>query len=236
MKKYFLDRCLKLVPEELTGISRKKFLQLAEVMFSDRVELTKKTLAVTVFLRWRNAFFKDYQLIEFTKTVDWLFDAENNTEFNLVKYIKIGGKKYYGPVTFLHKVSWGTFRNTADYFELFELKQEEQFLNKGIALLFPAEDFEKHAIRIGKLKMSVRLAIYWNWILMITYLAEIYPYLFSKSTHKTEEKKLHLWYNFMNDWLDFKVEDFAKKDRMPALEILQGLNLQMKASRERKKK
>jgi hypothetical protein len=238
MKEKFLYRCISLVPEDFDTIPAKKFIELTDIIFSNREELTKKTIAITLFLGWRTAWFKDYELIEFTKTVDWMFEPELKCEKTIIPFIRIGNKKYSGPERQLYNTDWGPFHNASDYLTIFEESNSLKHLDKAIALLYPSDDFYIHSERISKMPMPVKLAIYWNWILMINYLATIFPYVFKKSTKKQEEKnkKIHLWYHTMNEWLDYKVEDFAKKDNMPTMEILSSLNLQIKNFKEQKNK
>jgi hypothetical protein len=232
MKERFLNRSLDKIPVDFDVISRERFIEIATILFSRQADHRKKMIATITFLRWRAYFFKDYQLLELTKLVDWLFLPENMTERTIVNYVQIGLRRYYGPQKQMHNISWGVWRNVADYFELFEKSEKIEHLDKACALLYPGKDFEKHVKKIASLPERVKYAIYWNWVLHINHLAFSFPYLFRKSKSGKKSSKLHLWYEFMNEWLEFKVEDFKKKDDLMAMEVLSGLNMQMKHAKK----
>jgi hypothetical protein len=237
MNKGLLLNIIKKVPEGFEDVSQKQFIKLTDIIFSNKHELRKKMESLVVFLGWQLILFNDYQRLELSHLVDWLLFEDNKCEKTIVKSIRIRMKKYDGPIHKLHNITWGSFRNVSDYFELYEKNKDESFLDKGIALLYPDDDYDKQVERVSMLYPGTKMAIYWNWVLMITALADIFPYLFKKSAkNKEKSKRLHLWYNFMNEWLEFKVEEFEKKDKIPAMEILSGLNLQMKHSKEEKNK
>jgi hypothetical protein len=234
MNFHFLQKCIARIPVDFEHISAKKFIDLTGVIFSLQSDARKKMHALMIFLNWRAVFFKDYELVETTNLTEWIFSGENKTERVIIPYVGSFLRRYYGPKMQLHNIKWGVFRNVSDYFEMYEKMKEIRYLNSAIALLYPAKNFEKHKDYVNKLPVIVRLAIYWNWILMINYLAATFPYVFGKSKKK-QSKKLHLWYEFMNEWLEFKAEDFEKKDNLPAMEVLSSLNLQIKRAKEKEK-
>lgn len=235
MREQFLYKCMNCVPIDFDKMGTKDFRKLTDVIFSNEPEHRKKMIATLVFLKWRAYFFKDYQLVEFTNLVDWLFIPGNSTEKTMIPYFWHKGRRIFGPKDQLHHIKWGTWRIVADYFELYEKDQKLTYLTRACALLYPGRNYERQCLMFEKHDVALRLAIYWNWILHINAMAENFPYLFKKSKKAEKSKKVHLWYEFMMEWMDFKVEDFKKKDDLEAMEVLSSLNLQIKKAKEKEK-
>ena len=222
------------MPESFDGIRTKDFVSLAEIVFSCQEDHRKKMFATIAFLKWRAYFFKDYQLVEFTNTVEWIFGSDNSCERTIIRVVKNKFDKRYGPKNVLHEIPWGVFRNVSDYLSLFEHKKEEQYLDKACALLYAGKDFEKDVVFFSKVKKGVKLAIYWNWCLMLAAIYPMFPLLFKKSTKK--KTKPQLWYVLNEQMHDYNLPEIKKYDEFPCMEVLATMNLRVKGAKENNKK
>jgi hypothetical protein len=79
-------------------------------------------------------------------------------------------------------------------------------------------DFIKPVLGVTLYK---ELAVYFNFILMMAWLANMFPNVFKRASGST--KKTVYWKNILGAWMEFKSEDYHKKDMQGMMEVLDSL-------------
>lgn len=247
----FFERIAGKIPRSFDKLSERQFRKIAIALFSAKTKDLEKKVWIFLQLlgiRWINFRLKyrvrmldSDQLLELTRFTDFLF-KEGRSEKSFIESFWFRGKKYYGPAGKFTNINFGQFVEASDLLHQWRTRNEEYYLNKFIRVLYnhkrrtlamgaqaDACAMVKEANLFRKIPADVKIAIYYNWILMMNYLSEAFSEVFVR---KEGSNKAVFWVDLVSEWCQHVPENYDKKYELPLMQVLFALNKLNKAGKK----
>ena len=233
----FIIRITGKIPRTIDQLSKRQFIRVASALFSaDSLEIPKKIFILLQFLnvRWWSLRMKynllwldDDQALELSHYADFLFTTGLKTDCCLINKFWHKGSFYHGPWQKFTNITFGKFVETSDYLQLYQKNNDNDLLIKFVAVLYKLSNdmgqkgFQKRIIALTSMDPAVRIAIFYNWLLMLNYLHSLFPYVFSRKVGGTSSV---LWIDVVSEWSGHNPVDDDSKYAKPMLQVLHALD------------
>lgn len=238
---------LKRVARSIDDLECKDFINFAVYSFDKDVFMPAKAIMLLLCLlkiRWYHFLFKfrinrlnSNQIEELSEYAEKYTDISKLTSDKcFIPFLRIRGKKYYGPNMKFTNITFGEFTSASDYLTLFNEHNKDEYLDKFLAVLYKPKNESIDQVEIirrsavmARLPIQTKMAVYFNWLLMMNFLSSLFQSLFVKS----DKKSNIYWIDVVSEWVGHIPENYNVKFDLPLTQVLFSLN---KLNQEQHKK
>ena len=187
---FFKRRANGASPASWDELSETQFIGISRLVHGGELDFNFLAL-LTSFSRRLIRALSPYQLAELSDQFDFI--GKGSKGHNSFFSTRLKGTNLVAPKPRLAGMTFGQFIFADAYYNQWLAGKEEETLNKFIASLYlmPGERFKEEGIAtrkrvVGKVPMTIRLSIAYNYSLIIAWLQQVYPLIFHSPAIRQE--------------------------------------------------